>query len=233
MPHRISRRSRRTPHVLTALYALVVLGVACKKNDGETAAGGYVQGGLGAPGGAGGAFATAGRAGAGGAPGGAAGAIAQAGAPSAGAAGIAGSAGAPFPQRLDATAGAAVQPLLNQLAKQETQPGMKPIGPTLVGNFQQGQSLDVPIQLTPNKCYSVVAASLPPVTEVNVQLQLVTPIPGAAPVLAIDQDSGPTAVLGKKATCYRWMLGSFPAPAKVVVQVVGGSGLVAAQAYEK
>jgi hypothetical protein len=111
--------------------------------------------------------------------------------------------------------------------------GMKPIGPTLVGNFQQGQSLDVPIQLTPNKCYSVVAASLPPVTEVNVQLQLVTPIPGAAPVLAIDQDSGPTAVLGKKATCYRWMLGSFPAPAKVVVQVVGGSGLVAAQAYEK
>jgi hypothetical protein len=231
MPHRILRRSRRNAHTLTALYALVVLGVACKKNDGETAAGGYVQGGVGAPGGAGGAFAAAGHAGTAGAPL-ATGGTAQAGAPAAaGAAGAAGAVGGPV--RLDATAGAAIQPLLNQLAKQETQPGMKPIGPTLVGNFQQGQSLDVAIQLTPNKCYSVVAASLPPVTEVNIQLQLVTPIPGAAPVLAIDQDSGPTAVLGKKATCYRWMLGVVPAPAKVVVQVPGGSGLVAAQAYEK
>ncbi|HEY3495476.1 MAG TPA: hypothetical protein VGK73_12355 [Polyangiaceae bacterium] len=237
MSQRIVQRSRRRAHWLSLVYGLLAVGVACKKNDGETAPGGYVQAGIGQPAGAAGALATAGAPAAGGA--------AQAGAPAlaggggfagtataaAGAAGAAG--GAAFPQRLDATAGAAIQPLLNELAKKETQPGSKPIGQTLVGNFQQGQSLDVPIQLTPNKCYTVVAASLGAVTEVNIQLQLVTPIPGAAPVLAIDQDSGPSAVLGKKTACYRWMLGVIPAPAKVVVQVAGGSGLVVAQAYEK
>jgi hypothetical protein len=222
-------RSRHSAHWLTVLYGVVALAIACKKNDGETAPGGYVQGGLGTPAGA------AGAAGAGGFAGGvAAGAAGQGGlAGAAGSAGMAGAAGAVFPQRLDATAGAAVKPLLDELAKKETQPGSKPIGETLVGNFQQGQSLEIPIQLTPNKCYTVVAAALPPVTEVNLQIQLVTPVPGAAPVLAIDQDSGANAVLGRKATCYRWMLGVIPAPAKVVVQVAGGSGLVIAQAYEK
>ena len=70
-------------------------------------------------------------------------------------------------------------------------------------------------------------------TEVNVQLQLTTVIPGMAPVLAVDQDQGATAVLGKKTACYKWMFGVIPAPGKVIVQVTGGSGLVAAQAYEK
>lgn len=217
----LSRRAGagRTLFSVSLLFASgLVIAVACKKNDGETAPGGYVQGGIGSPGGA------AGMAGASGASG--ASGMAQAGAAGAGPA-------SPTAQRLDATAGAAVRPLLDQLAKQETQPGSKAIGETLIGNFAQGQSLDVPIQLQPNKCYTVVATALPPVTEVNVQLQLQTVLPGMAPVLAIDQDTGPTAVLGKKTTCYRWMFGVIPAPAKVVVQVVGGSGLVAAQAYEK
>jgi hypothetical protein len=54
-----------------------------------------------------------------------------------------------------------------------------------------------------------------------------------APVLAVDSDRGPTATIGKKAACYRWTLGVIPAPGKVVVQVTGGTGLVAAQVYEK
>jgi hypothetical protein len=74
---------------------------------------------------------------------------------------------------------------------------------------------------------------LPPVTEVNVQLQLTTIIPGMAPVLAVDQDQGVSAVLGKKTACYKWMMGVIPAPGKVVVTVAGGSGLAAAQAFEK
>jgi hypothetical protein len=49
----------------------------------------------------------------------------------------------------------------------------------------------------------------------------------------VDQDAGPNAVLGRKATCYKWMFGVIPAPAKVIVRVTAGSGLVAAQAYEK
>jgi hypothetical protein len=207
-----------------SLVCVAAFGTACKKNDGETAPGGYVQAGVGTAGASGLGGATAGA--------GAAAAAGAGGTAAAGAGGVAGPTG-PIAQRLDATAGLAVKPLLDQLAKTETQAGSKAVGETLVGNFATGQSLEVPIQLQPNKCYTVVAASLPPVTEVNVQLQLMTPIPGVVPVLAIDQDTGASAVLGRKTTCYRWMFGTFPASAKVVVQVAGGSGLVAAQAYEK
>jgi hypothetical protein len=141
--------------------------------------------------------------------------------------------GGPTAQRLDASAAAAVQPILVGLVKDNVQAGAKPVGAALVGNFAQGQTLDMPIELQPNKCYTVIATGLPPVTEVNIQLQLTTVIPGMAPVLAVDQDAGATAVLGKKTACYRWTFGVIPAPGKVVVQVTRGSGLVAAQAYEK
>lgn len=225
MFHSRKASSRSTRWVgSVSLVCFTAFGTACKKNDGETAPGGYVQAGVG----------TAGVSGLGGAAGlaGAGGAAGAAGAAAAGAGGVAGPSG-PLAIRLDASAGLAVKPVLDQLAKTETQVGAKAIGETLVGNFATGQSLDIPIQLQPNKCYTVIAASLPPVTEVNVQLQLLTPIPGVAPVLAVDQDTGGSAVLGRKTTCYRWMFGAFPASAKVVVQVAGGSGLVAAQAYEK
>jgi hypothetical protein len=221
---------QRLARVLYLLLATGLSVLACKKNDGEAANGGYVQGqsapagaaGMApiAQGGAGGSLLVA----AGGAP---MGSAAAAGAPATG--------GAPgtLPQPLDPAAAAAVTPALLELGKKEVQPGAKPVGTALVGTFGQGQSLEVPIQLQPNKCYSVVAMGLPPVTEVAVELQLTTIIPGMAPVLAVDQDTGPTAVLGRKATCYKWMFGVIPAPAKVVVKVTGGSGLVAAQAYEK
>jgi len=219
------RRVHPSAVVFLAL-ASVAAGTACKKNDGQTAAGGYVQGQVGAAGN--GAAAMPGVA-AGGAPaaGGAAPYATGAGAPGAPAP------GGPVAQRLDAAAAAAVQPILSGLVKDNVQAGAKPVGEALVGNFSQGQTLDVPIQLQPNKCYTVIATGLPPVTEVNVQLQLTTVIPGMSPVLAVDQDTGATAVLGKKSACYRWSFGVIPASGKVVVQVMGGSGLVAAQAYEK
>jgi hypothetical protein len=221
----VGRRSARALYLVTAAGLSVL---ACKKNDGEAANGGYVQGQAAPAGAAGMAPAQAGAGGAsvvaaGGAP-----AASAAGAPAAG-----GAAPGPLPQRLDPAAAAAVTPALLELGKKEVQAGAKPVGEALVGSFGQGHALEIPIQLQPNKCYSVVAMGLPPVTEVAVELQLTTIIPGMAPVLAVDQDTGPTAVLGRKATCYKWMFGVLPAPAKVVVKVTGGSGLVAAQAYEK
>jgi hypothetical protein len=216
---------QRAARVLYLLLATGLSVLACKKNDGEAANGGYVQG-QSMPAGAAGTAPIA-QGGAGGALVVAAGGAAGAGAPATG--GVPGT----LPQHLDPAAAAAVTPALLELGKKEVQPGAKPVGNALVGTFGQGQSLEVPIQLQPNKCYSVVAMGLPPVTEVAVELQLTTIIPGMAPVLAVDQDTGPTAVLGRKATCYKWMFGVIPAPAKVVVKVTGGSGLVAAQAYEK
>ena len=106
------------------------------------------------------------------------------------------------------------------------------IGAAMVGNFPTNGVLETQIQLQPNKCYTIVATSLPPVSEVNVQIVAVAPLPGLAPVLATDMDTGPNAVLGRKPNCYKWAL-PLPAPAKVVLQVTAGSGLVAAQLYEK
>jgi hypothetical protein len=125
-----------------------------------------------------------------------------------------------------------VQPILNELAKKETVAGAKAVGTAMVGNFQTGSVLETQVQLQPNKCYTVVATSLPPVSELNVQLVAVAPIPGLAPVLAADSDTGPSAVLGRKPNCYKWAL-PLAAPAKVVLTVAGGSGLAAAQLYEK
>jgi hypothetical protein len=132
---------------------------------------------------------------------------------------------------MDATAGAVAKPVLDGLATAEA-PGAKAIGSPLVGNFQAGQTLESQVQLQPGKCYTVVAAGMPPVGEVNVQFVAATMIPGMAPVLAQDQDSGAQAVLGRKPNCYKWAA-PFSAPVKLVLQVAAGSGIAAAQVYEK
>jgi len=232
-------RSNRAAFVVTALCVIA----ACKKNDGEAAAGGYAQGQVGpgqaagagpvAPAAQGGAPATAptAPAGAAGAP--AATTVPATPAPSATAPAFPPPQPGPVAARLDATAAAAVTPILAGLVKDNVQSGAKPVGDAVVGNFGANQTLEFPVQLQPNKCYTVIAAGLPPVSEVGLQLQLTTVLPGMAPVLAVDSDRGPTAVIGKKTQCYKWTLGVIPAPGKVVVQVPGGTGLVAAQVYEK
>lgn len=135
-------------------------------------------------------------------------------------------------QALDPAAASVVSGIMSQLAGGQIPPGAKPVGSALVGNFQAGQTLEVQTQLQPGKCYSVVGVAIPTVTELSLQLVAVSPIPGTAPTLAVDQDTGPQAVLGKKPNCYKWSL-PFAAPVKLIVQVTAGSGLAAAQLYEK
>jgi hypothetical protein len=134
---------------------------------------------------------------------------------------------------IDPAAAAAVQPILNSLATSKALAGAKPIGSVMAANFQQGQQLEQQVQMEPGKCYTVVAAGLPPaVTELNIQLVAVTPLPGTAPVLAVDNTTGAQAVLGEKPNCYKWAW-PIAAPVKVVVSVAGGAGLAAAQLYAK
>jgi hypothetical protein len=132
-------------------------------------------------------------------------------------------------QAIDPAAAAAAQPILNALAQSEA-PGASPVGSPIAGNFQQGQQLEQQIQLDPQKCYTVVAAGLPPISEVNLQLVFATPIPNVAPVLAEDKDTGTQAVMGRNPNCIKPLIG---APAKVVLKVAGGSGIAAAQVYAK
>jgi hypothetical protein len=133
---------------------------------------------------------------------------------------------------LDATAAAAVQPILNELAKKQAPAGAKPVGSAMVANFQQGQSIENQIQLQPGKCYTVVAAALPPVTEVNVKFLAVALVPGTGMVMAQDNETGTQAVLGEQPNCYK-NPAPIAVPMRVVLEVAGGQGLAAAQVYEK
>lgn len=136
------------------------------------------------------------------------------------------------PTPVDPALAATLTPLLTQLAASQVVAGSKPLGTALVGNVGGPQTLEQQIMLQPNKCYSVVAVGGPPITELNVQLLAVTVIPGMAPVLAVDQDTGASATLGKKPNCYKWAL-PLPTPVKVVVSAAAGQGLAGAQVYEK
>lgn len=139
-------------------------------------------------------------------------------------------AGAPC-QPLDPAAGAAIQPILNQLATTEA-PGASPVGASAVAMCQPGQQFEAAVQLQPGKCYTIIAVGLPPIAEVNVQLVATTPIPGMTPVLAEDQTTGPQGVLGKSPNCFKWPL-PLPGGAKAVATIASGQGMAAFQVYEK
>jgi hypothetical protein len=135
-------------------------------------------------------------------------------------------------QPIDPAFAAAAQPVMNQLAAAEAPAGAKPVGSMLAGQFQPGQILETQLQLQPGKCYTVVGSGLPGVSEVNVRFVAVSPIPGSAMVMAQDQETGPTAVLGKKPNCYK-NPAPFALPVKLILEVAAGQGVAAAQVYEK
>jgi len=141
-------------------------------------------------------------------------------------------AAAPLATAIDPSAAAAVQPILAQLAATKAPAGAKPIGSVMAANFQQGQQLEAQVQMEPGKCYTVVGAGVPPVTELDLKLIAITPMAGMAPILAVDNTTGLQAVLGEKPNCFKWAW-PIPAPVKVVVTVTGGSGLAAAQLFGK
>lgn len=135
-------------------------------------------------------------------------------------------------QPLDPSAGAAAQPILNGLASTQAPEGAQPLGAPLVGNFSAGQNLTTDLQLQPGKCYTVVAAALPPITEVDVKFVAISPIPGSAMILAQDNETGTQAVLGEKPNCYKNAM-PIAVPVRMVLEVPAGQGIAAAQVYEK
>ena len=195
---------------LTLPFVLLAA-IACKKQDEPAATSGYQPGTTGAAGAAG---------------------AAPSALPSAGTAATAPAPAPTTPPPLDPALTAAVTPLLAQLGASQTVAGSKPLGAAMVGTVGGGQALEQQIMLQPGKCYSVVAAGVPPISELNVQLVAVAVIPGMAPIFATDQDTGPSATLGKKPNCYKWAL-PLPASVKVVVSAAGGQGVAGAQVYEK
>jgi hypothetical protein len=121
-------------------------------------------------------------------------------------------------------------PILTALAASEVQ-GMQPDGSAFAGQFQEGQTLEQPINIQPGKCYAVVAAGVG-IQEIDVQL-VAQPAPMIPPaVLAQDSSTGPTATLGGKGNCFKNPL-PIGGPGKVIVRATRGAGIGAAQIYVK
>ena len=134
---------------------------------------------------------------------------------------------------LDPTAAQAATQLIVPLGAQHAPAGAKPVGSAIAGNFQQGQSLEAQVQMNPGKCYTVVGVGLPPVANLDIALVPALPIPGLpAATMAADNTVASTAIVGDKPNCFKWawpMSGMM----KVVMTVSQGSGVAAAQVFEK
>jgi hypothetical protein len=138
----------------------------------------------------------------------------------------------PTATQLDPTAAQAATQLITPLGAQHA-PGAKAVGSAIAGNFQQGQSLEAQVQMNPGKCYTVIGVGLPPVANLDISLVPALPIPGLpAATMAADNTVGSTAIVGDKPNCFRWAL-PMSGMMKVVMTVSQGSGVAAAQVFEK
>ena len=147
--------------------------------------------------------------------------------------GVATTTSGPTATPLDPTAAQAATQLIAPLGAQHAPAGAKPVGSAIAGNFQQGQSLEAQVQMNPGKCYTVVGVGLPPVGNLDIALVPALPIPGLpAATMAADNTVGSTAIVGDKPNCFKW---AFPMSGmmKVVMTVSQGSGVAAAQVFEK
>jgi hypothetical protein len=113
---------------------------------------------------------------------------------------------------------------------QQEAPGMTREGNLIAGNFKDGQTLEQPFQLLPGKCYTVLAVGAG-ITQIDLAIVAVTPIPQASGVLS--QTSGThQAALGGRGNCFRWEL-PVGINAKYVIRAARGQGLAAGQLYSK
>lgn len=108
---------------------------------------------------------------------------------------------------------------------------MNPDSPVVAAQFQEGQVLEQPVQLMPNKCYTVVAFGAG-IQEMDISLVAVTPLPNVAGPLAQDNSTGNTASLGGKGNCFKW---TWPVGinAKFVLKATRGAGMAAGQMFSK
>ncbi len=114
---------------------------------------------------------------------------------------------------------------------------MTPDGAFGCAVLQTGETVTVPITLQPGRCYSFLANSFPPVTEVDVFIKLDLG-PSAPPllagmsslVLAQDNTVGPVSAVGAGHNCFK---NPMPIPVAAVAEVtaVSGNGPVAIQSY--
>jgi hypothetical protein len=133
-------------------------------------------------------------------------------------------------QAIDPNLAAAAATPLQVYANTEA-PGMSKEGAPVAGNFQAGQTLEGQFSFQPGKCYTLVAQGVG-ITQLDLEMQYVTPIPGINPSIAKSSQKGAQASIGGKNNCLK-PLSPFPANAKFIVTARSGAGVAAAQLYVK
>lgn len=120
--------------------------------------------------------------------------------------------------------------------------GLKAEGAEVCMNVPEGQAAtsQVGLMLEPGMCYAVLAQGGTGVTEV--ELKLLLDLQGAVPpalaalaanpTLAVDSETGASASIGAKGSCYAWA-GPIAALAKVTATAKTGTGPIALQVYKK
>ena len=141
-----------------------------------------------------------------------------------------GGAGGGSAQAMDPNFAALAAGPLSLFANTEA-PGMQKDGAMVAGNFQTGQTLEGTFTFQPGKCYTLVAQGVG-ITNLGLEIQYVTPVPGLAPSIGKSSQAGAQASIGGKTNCLR-PISPFPAQAKFIVTAKAGVGMAAAQLFSK
>lgn len=122
-------------------------------------------------------------------------------------------------------------------------PKMSAQGSMVCGNVQEGGMVEGDtFFVEPGKCYTVIANSLPNVTEVDVDLMVDPRAVGLPPAIAAlattplarDSETGAMGTIGPKNNCFKVpAIALVPVPVRVVVKARNGSGPIGAQVYSK
>ncbi len=140
----------------------------------------------------------------------------------------------------DATRTLALKTAIEGRKTAELSSTMKPEGVFRCELVAEGGGFEVPVTIQPGKCYSALAGSFPNITEVDMRL-LLNAVENLPPLLAglkdqpaaQDSETGPTAAIGRKDSCYRLPPLAPPIPMKVVVTATAGAGPLAVQIFSK
>ena len=148
----------------------------------------------------------------------------------------------PVTGQCDGAVTLALKTAIDTLAKKDLGAGMKSDGDTVCLMLAEGQTVSASFSFAPGGCYSFIAFGLPNVTEVDIRVKPdlgSPPNPLLAPLAsftgAIDADTGPSAVIGRKNDCIKHPGGlvQIPFAAKAEVTARTGSGPVAVQVFRK
>lgn len=127
-------------------------------------------------------------------------------------------------------ASSAPPPAIQALAATDAA-GMVPAGSTLSALFARGQTLELPLQLLPGRCYAILAAGAPTVQAT--QITVAATMPPLPPTVLAQASGAAAASLGGKSTgCYKNPM-PIPLTATVTVEVTAGTGPASIQVYSK